>query len=519
MSSSSGRRALAPLLARFARRFGAAEWTMAAEETLASSYTTASLHGADTATTIRDHRRHRHPTPSTRCVPPTPPTPTPPTTPLLASPFCCSLVPDLSRPRSYSSPSAPADKERGGGESAAQSAKEQGAPPPAAAANPTSAAASTAATTPETPPLHRRLLPPLLVPYAELMRLDKPVGSWLLAWPGLWSVALCSPPSLEEFLRLSALFAAGSVALRGAGCTINDLLDRDIDARVARTRSRPLPSGAVSPLGATFFLGGQLLVGLSVLAQLNAGAQLLAGASLLLVGLYPLMKRITWWPQLFLGLTINWPALVGWAAASPAALAMDEEQEGSRRPIRLTSEALGSVWLDPAGWAEQAWASCGASLQAAAGGGGAAAAAAAAAAATTAAWLPPLALYGSGVAWTLVYDTIYAHQDIRDDEKVGVKSTARLFARRGVSKGALGFFGAAQQALLWVAGAAAGLGPAYYACAACAGAHVAWQVKTVDLGDGPDCARKFASNKWTGALVWAGIVADRALGMMGAGFG
>jgi 4-hydroxybenzoate polyprenyltransferase len=316
-------------------------------------------------------------------------------------------------------------------------------------------------------------------------------------------------------LRLSALFAAGSVLLRGAGCTVNDLWDRDIDRRVTRTRDRPLASGAVSVPSALTFLAAQLLVGLAVLSQLNVGAQALGGGSLVLVGLYPLMKRWTWWPQLFLGLTINWGALMGAVAASPEALALEqaqeEQEEGGQAPppgVRLTREAVAAMWRDPAGWAGDAWSGAGASLSAAAAGAGAGAA-----------WLPPLALYGSGVAWTLVYDTIYAHQDIRDDERVGVKSTARLFADRGVSKRALAFFAAAQQALLAGAGVAAGLGPAYFAGAACAGMHVAWQVSTVDLANGPDCARKFASNKWTGAMVWAGIVADRAMAVFLAGGG
>lgn len=325
------------------------------------------------------------------------------------------------------------------------------------------------------------------------MRLDKPVGSWLLAWPGLWSIALAAPAGHLPDPWLSLLFAGGAVLLRGTGCTVNDLLDRDIDARVERTRTRPLPSGAVTPSQALAFVGAQLSLGLVVLAQLNAAAQALGALSLALVALYPLMKRVTWWPQLFLGLTINWGALMGAAAASPQATT------AAPPVVRLTGEAARALAADPAAFLAE-------------GCGHAAAALGAFASATDPSLLlPAAALYGSGVAWTLVYDTVYAHQDLRDDRRVGVKSTARLFSDRGVSKPALAFFATAQSALLVTAGVLSGAGPAYLAGAAAAGAHVAWQVAAVDLARGPDCAAKFAANKWTGALVWAGIVADRLL--------
>jgi 4-hydroxybenzoate polyprenyltransferase len=327
------------------------------------------------------------------------------------------------------------------------------------------------------------------------MRLEKPVGSWLLAWPGLWSIALAASPGHLPDPYLSLLFAGGAVLLRGTGCTINDLLDRRIDARVERTRTRPLPSGAVTPLQALGFVGLQLSLGLVILAQLNGAAQALGALSLALVGCYPLMKRVTWWPQAFLGLTINWGALMGAAAASPEATA------AAPPALQLTAKALSAAATDPSAF----FAAAGGNATAALG-----------AFAATPALLPAAALYGSGIAWTLVYDTIYAHQDIRDDRRVGVKSTARLFAERGVSKPALAFFAAAQSALLATAGVLAGAGPAYFAGAAAAGGHVAWQVASVDLSNGEDCARKFAANKWTGALVWGGIVLDRLLAAAGA---
>jgi 4-hydroxybenzoate polyprenyltransferase len=157
-----------------------------------------------------------------------------------------------------------------------------------------------------------RWMPPAARPYCRLMRLDRPIGTWLLLFPCWWSTAMASDglPSLWLFL----LFAVGALVMRGAGCTVNDWADREFDGRVARTASRPIPSGAVSPSQALAFLGLQLTVGLLILLQLNSFAVAVGVASLLLVFPYPFMKRITYWPQAWLGLTFNWGALVGWAA-------------------------------------------------------------------------------------------------------------------------------------------------------------------------------------------------------------
>ena len=157
-----------------------------------------------------------------------------------------------------------------------------------------------------------RYAPAWTRPYARLARLDRPIGWWLLLLPCWWSVALASegwPP-----LALLVLFFIGAVAMRGAGCTWNDIVDRDIDAAVARTRSRPLPSGAVTLTGALAFLALQCLIGLAVLLSFNSFTVLLGFSSLLLVAIYPFMKRITYWPQFVLGLAFNWGALMGWAA-------------------------------------------------------------------------------------------------------------------------------------------------------------------------------------------------------------
>lgn len=155
--------------------------------------------------------------------------------------------------------------------------------------------------------------PAALRPYLKLMRLDRPIGTWLLLFPCWWSIALAAEGAWPD-LWLMALFGVGAVVMRGAGCTINDILDRDIDGKVARTAARPLASGAITLRGALAFLGLQLLIGLLVLVQLNLFSILLGVASLALVAVYPLMKRITYWPQAWLGLTFNWGALLGWAA-------------------------------------------------------------------------------------------------------------------------------------------------------------------------------------------------------------
>ena len=157
-----------------------------------------------------------------------------------------------------------------------------------------------------------RLAPAAMRPYLRLARLDRPIGTWLLLFPCWWSVALAARTLPDPWLM--ALFAAGAVVMRGAGCTVNDLADREFDARVTRTAGRPIPSGEVSVPSALVFLGLQLLAGLLVLAQFNTFAIVLGAASLILIAVYPFMKRVTYWPQAVLGLTFNWGALLGWAA-------------------------------------------------------------------------------------------------------------------------------------------------------------------------------------------------------------
>lgn len=157
-----------------------------------------------------------------------------------------------------------------------------------------------------------RHLPAGARPYARMARFDRPIGTWLLLFPCWWSLALAAEgwPSIYLFV----LFGLGAMVMRGAGCTFNDITDRDFDGRVARTADRPIPSGAVSVLQAVIYMVALALIGLVILVQFNRFAVIIGAASLLLIVIYPFMKRVTYWPQFFLGLAFNWGALLGWAA-------------------------------------------------------------------------------------------------------------------------------------------------------------------------------------------------------------
>ncbi|KAM1180486.1 hypothetical protein ACFX13_019893 [Malus domestica] len=285
-------------------------------------------------------------------------------------------------------------------------------------------------------------LPRQARPYAKLARLDRPIGTWLLAWPCMWSITLAASPGHLPDFKMMTLFGCGALLLRGAGCTVNDLLDRDIDTMVARTKLRPVASGVLTPFQGLCFLGFQLLLGLGILLQLNNYSRVLGASSLLLVFSYPLMKRFTFWPQAYLGLTFNWGALLGWAAV-----------KGN---------------IDPA---------------------------------------VVLPLYFSGVCWTLVYDTIYAHQDKEDDLKVGVKSTALRFGDS--TKEWITGFGILCMSSLALSGYNAEIGWPYYAFLSAASGQLAWQIWTADLSSRADCNRKFVSNKWFGAIIFSGILFGR----------
>ena len=295
-----------------------------------------------------------------------------------------------------------------------------------------------------------RVLPRALWPHAQLARWDRPIGWQLLMWPCFWSAALAanvasSPANLTTvwypaltFWHL-VLFMIGAIAMRGAGCTWNDIVDYKIDAKVARTRSRPLPSRRISRLAAMTFVVVQALVGLLVLLQFNWFTVLLGISSLGVVVIYPFAKRFTDWPQFFLGLAFSWGALVGWAAL----------------------------------FGELTW--------------------------------PPVLLYIGAVAWTIGYDTIYAHQDKEDDALVGVRSTARLFGKH--TKAWLlvfyGLFSAAALAAFWLTGVA---WPAY-AGFAIAVAMLGWQIRVIDIDDADQCLALFKANSRVGLIIFLGLVA------------
>ncbi|PIN15521.1 Para-hydroxybenzoate-polyprenyl transferase [Handroanthus impetiginosus] len=185
-------------------------------------------------------------------------------------------------------------------------------------------------------------LPKKVQPYARLARLDKPIGTWLLAWPCMWSITMAATPGGLPDIKMMVLFGTGSLLLRGAGCTINDLLDRDIDTKVERTRLRPIASGVLTPFQGICFLGFQLLLGLGILLQLNNFSRVLGASSLLLVFSYPLMKRLTFWPQAYLGLTFNWGALLGWAAVKGSLDPAVDKEDDLRVGVKSTALRFGA---------------------------------------------------------------------------------------------------------------------------------------------------------------------------------
>ena len=291
--------------------------------------------------------------------------------------------------------------------------------------------------------------PPRIQPYLRLMRLDRPIGTWLLYWPCVFGLALGAAAESRPFdtlhdLWLVVLLGLGAAVMRGAGCTYNDIVDRDFDALVARTRGRPIPSGAVSVQQAWLFAIGLCLVGLVILLQLNIPAVALGASSLLLVAAYPFMKRLTWWPQAWLGLTFNWGALLGFAAQT------------------------GTVDIADG------------------------------------------MLYAGLFFWTLGYDTIYAHQDKDDDALIGVKSTARLLGEN-TRQWILGFYAVAFTLIL-AAGFTEHEGWPFVLLMLLAGAHMLWQVHTLRIDDPAHCLKLFRANRETGALIAMALIASTWFG-------
>ena len=288
--------------------------------------------------------------------------------------------------------------------------------------------------------------PAWLKPYLRLARLDRPIGAWLLLLPCWWSAGLAAisagRPYPDPWHCL--LFFIGAFAMRGAGCTWNDIVDRDLDAKVERTRSRPIPAGQVTARQAFVFLVLQALVGLLVLLQFNPFTILVGILSLATVAIYPFLKRVTHWPQIGLGLAFSWGALMGWPAVFGR--------------------------LDPAAFI----------------------------------------LYAGSIAWVIAYDTIYAHQDREDDALIGIKSTAILFDAR--TKPLLALFFALAVMLIGLAGWLAGAGLIFALGLAAFAAHLAWQVKRLDIADPALCLRLFKSNRDAGLILFAGMILDAALG-------
>jgi 4-hydroxybenzoate polyprenyltransferase len=334
------------------------------------------------------------------------------------------------------------------------------------------------------PPILTRfetILPSKYIPYARLARLDKPIGTMLLVrlyfaetpsnslicylqlqgrfwyqlWPCAWSIVLASSSLLvhapaENFVPVISLlgsFGIGAMAMRGAGCTVNDLWDRKYDKYVSRTKDRPLISGSVTPKQAMMFVIFQSLIGLSVLISLQPHSLYCiywGCLSLPLVAVYPTMKRFFWYPQLILGLTFNWGAILGWAAVH------------------------GSIDWSVVG-----------------------------------------PLYTSGVTWTLVYDTIYAHQDKKDDAKLQLHSTALSFGSNDDAQRLI-LHGLA--AVTWMQWIWAGYNamehvalPFYSVGVTLAYIHLVWQIQTANFNDPHNLAERFRGNSTTGAIVFGAI--------------
>ena len=281
-------------------------------------------------------------------------------------------------------------------------------------------------------------LPKPVRPYALLMRLDRPIGTWLLLLPCWWSLGLGwqlnqQKITLLELGYLYFLFTVGAILMRGAGCTINDLLDRKLDQLVARTANRPIASGVISVTNAILFLLLLLALSLTILLQLNETCWLLGFLVLLLVFSYPTFKRFTYWPQLVLGLTFNWGALMGW--------------------VSITGT------IDT----------------------------------------PSLILYLAGIFWTLGYDTIYANQDKEDDALIGVKSSA--LALENLTKPFIYIVYTVTIFGIFLIGWISKFSIPFYLVCLIALCQLIWQIRALDLDSPNDCLKKFKSNRLFGFLI------------------
>lgn len=296
-------------------------------------------------------------------------------------------------------------------------------------------------------------LPKSWVPYAELVRLDKPAGTHYLFFPCLFSTLMAAPmaapmASPAAVVGTTALFFSGALIMRGAGCSINDLWDRNLDPHVTRTKFRPIARGAITPFKGLVYTGFQLLAGLGILLQFPTSCLYYGIPSLLFVATYPLAKRVTYYPQAVLGLTFSWGAIMGFPA-----LGVD---------LLSNSSALTA-------------AGC---------------------------------LYASNIAWTVLYDMIYAHMDRKDDVKAGIKSMA--VKHDAETKRVLSGLAVVQVGLLAAAGVASGAGPLYF-IGTCGGAMVSlgYMIRKVNLKNVKDCWWWFVNGCWiTGGTISLGLGAD-----------
>ncbi|MFK7763688.1 MAG: 4-hydroxybenzoate octaprenyltransferase [Roseobacter sp.] len=279
-------------------------------------------------------------------------------------------------------------------------------------------------------------------PYLRLSRADRPIGTWLLLIPCWWGLSLAMLHDQEA--RLFDLWIAvgcaiGAWLMRGAGCTWNDITDRDFDGQVERTRSRPIPSGQVSVKGAVIWMCLQSLLAFCILLTFNLAAIGLGVLALLPVAVYPFAKRFTWWPQVFLGLAFNWGALLAWTAHSGK-------------------------------------------LEA-----------------------PAVVLYAAGIAWTLFYDTIYAHQDAEDDALIGIKSTARLFGDKTpnwLRRFLMATVGLMGLAVIFAVKDSASVLSLVVALGGpwAMGWHMAWQLRGFDRENNAKLLQLFRANRDTGMI-------------------
>jgi 4-hydroxybenzoate polyprenyltransferase len=303
-----------------------------------------------------------------------------------------------------------------------------------------------------------RHAPAALRPWLKLGRFDRPTGIWLLMLPGWQGIALADamvhrPP--DPWLLL--LFFLGAMLMRSAGCAYNDIVDRDIDAKVARTAGRPVASGQISVRAAWVFVVCCSLASLVILLCLNLIAVALGVVSLILVAAYPFMKRITWWPQAWLGLTFNWGVILGSAATFDMPSPLD----------MFASPRLGprEAFFEPA---------------------------------------PPLLLYVGAVFWTLGYDTIYAVQDLEDDALAGVKSSARRLGA-AAPRAVFGFYVVAI-ALTLAAGWFGHLGLLFWPFAAAYALSLLRQPFRLKLDNPAGALKLFRSNALCGLLLFLAIV-------------